>query len=61
MYVQTPKLELKSLILPRTTPGRDDFIEEYLAFPQGKYDDQIDALSQFLEWRSQSRERGVRV
>jgi predicted phage terminase large subunit-like protein len=51
MYVQTPKLESRSLILPRTTTGRDDFIEEYLAFPQGKYDDQIDALSQFLEWR----------
>jgi hypothetical protein len=24
---------------------------EYLAFPKGKHDDQIDALSQFLEWR----------
>ncbi len=57
MYGQTPKLESRSLILPRTTPGRDDFIEEYLAFPQGKYDDQIDALSQFLEWRV-NRESG---
>ena len=51
MYGQTPKLESRSLILPRSAPWLDDFIEEYLAFPQGKYDDQIDALSQFLEWR----------
>jgi predicted phage terminase large subunit-like protein len=51
MYVQTAKLESRSLILPRSAPWLDDFIEEYLAFPQGKYDDQIDALSQFLEWR----------
>jgi predicted phage terminase large subunit-like protein len=51
MYGQTPKLEFGSLYLPRIAPGRDNFIEEYLAFPKCKYDDQIDALSQFLEWR----------
>lgn len=51
MYGQTPKLEARSLFLPRSARWRDDFIEEYLAFPQAKYDDQIDALSQFLEWR----------
>jgi hypothetical protein len=33
-------------------PWLDDFITEYLAFPGGKHDDQIDALSQFLNWRT---------
>jgi predicted phage terminase large subunit-like protein len=51
MYGQTPKLESRSLFLPRFAPWREDFLEEYLSFPKGKYDDQIDALSQFLEWR----------
>jgi predicted phage terminase large subunit-like protein len=51
MYGQTPKLEAGSLYLPKFAPWREDFISEYLAFPKAKYDDQIDALSQFLEWR----------
>jgi predicted phage terminase large subunit-like protein len=52
MYSQTPKLEAGSLILPKSAPWLSDFMEEYLAFPDGKYDDQIDALSQFLSWRT---------
>jgi predicted phage terminase large subunit-like protein len=52
MYSQTPKLEAGSLILPKSAPWLSDFLEEYLAFPDGKYDDQIDALSQFLSWRT---------
>lgn len=47
---QTPKLECGSLFLPRSAPWLADFVEEYLAFPKGRHDDQIDALSQFLEW-----------
>ncbi|MBK7952319.1 MAG: hypothetical protein IPK00_27095 [Deltaproteobacteria bacterium] len=30
--------------------GRKDFIAEILAFPDGRFDDQIDSLSQFLVW-----------
>ena len=51
MHGQTPKLEAGSLILPKSLLGLDDFIIEYLAFPKGRHDDQVDALSQFLEWR----------
>lgn len=51
MLVQTPKLEGGSLFLPRSSPWLADFMQEYLAFPKGRHDDQIDALSQFLEWR----------
>jgi predicted phage terminase large subunit-like protein len=51
MYGQTPKLEAGSLHLPRRAPWRADFIQEYLAFPKSRHDDQVDALSQFLEWR----------
>ncbi len=51
MQAQTPKLESGSLILPRSAHWLDAFTTEYLAFPRGRHDDQIDALSQFLEWR----------
>jgi predicted phage terminase large subunit-like protein len=52
MMGATAKLECGSLILPRSAPWLDVFLAEYLAFPGGKHDDQIDALSQFLNWRS---------
>jgi hypothetical protein len=41
------------LILPKAAPWLDEFELEYLAFP-GKYDDQMDALSQFLNWRTEA-------
>ncbi len=50
MYAVTPILEGGTLHLPKSAPWLDDFLEEYLAFPNGKYDDQVDALSQFLNW-----------
>jgi predicted phage terminase large subunit-like protein len=52
MYSQTPKLEARSLIIPKSATWRPDFLNEYLVFPGGRYDDQIDALSQFLIWQS---------
>jgi len=51
MMGQTPKLEAGSLFLLSSAPWLADFVSEYLAFPSGQYDDQIDALSQFLEWQ----------
>jgi hypothetical protein len=44
-------LESGSLQLPKSAHWLKDFLKEYLAFPNGKYDDQIDALSQFLSWQ----------
>ncbi len=49
IQAQTTLLEAKSLFLPKHIAGLDDFITECLAFP-GRHDDQVDALSQFLEW-----------
>jgi predicted phage terminase large subunit-like protein len=52
MNGETAKLEAGSLILRRSAPWLDDFLLEYVAFPGGTHDDQIDALSQFLNWRT---------
>jgi predicted phage terminase large subunit-like protein len=45
------KLEAGYILLPEQAPWLDDFKAELLAFPRGGgHDDQVDALSQFLEW-----------
>jgi predicted phage terminase large subunit-like protein len=58
MNGETAKLEAGSLVLPKSAPWLDEFLQEYLAFPGAKYDDQIDALSQFLNWRTTAEKRG---
>ena len=57
MNGETAKLEAGSLILPKSAPWLDEFLEEYRAFPGGKHDDQMDALSQFLNWRTTAEAR----
>jgi predicted phage terminase large subunit-like protein len=53
-----PKIEAGSLFVPKSAPWLDDFLSECLGFPNVKHDDQIDALSQFLNWRT-NREGSV--
>jgi hypothetical protein len=36
--------------VPTRAPWLEDFQVEILAFPAGRHDDQVDALSQFLGW-----------
>lgn len=57
MNGETAKLEAGSLILPKSAPWLDEFLEEYRGFPGGKYNDQMDALSQFLNWRTAAEVR----
>ena len=51
MFTETTKLQAGNLILPKVAPWIDDFMVEYLSFPNGKHDDEIDGLSQFLNWQ----------
>ncbi|MDF0584694.1 terminase [Bradyrhizobium yuanmingense] len=57
MSGETAKLQAGSLVLPRTAPWLDDFMLEYVSFPFGKTDDMMDALSQFLTWRTEAERR----
>lgn len=59
MAGETPKLEGGHLIIPKSLPDLDDFKTEYVAFPGGKHDDIIDALSQFLNWRTEKESRSI--
>ncbi|WP_428334156.1 phage terminase large subunit [Novosphingobium sp.] len=56
--VQCVKLEDGLVWLPEMAPWRDDFRKEILGFPNAAHDDQVDALTQFLEWLSTPRGRG---
>jgi hypothetical protein len=38
------------VFLPKDAPWLYEFKVEVLAFPNGKHDDQVDSLSQFLSW-----------
>jgi predicted phage terminase large subunit-like protein len=46
---QSAKIEMGLIALPKTAPWLETFEGETAAFPNGKYDDQVDALSQLLK------------
>ena len=48
MSAQTVKLERKEARLPVNAPWKEAFLAEAAAFPNGKYDDQVDTVSQLL-------------
>ncbi len=52
---QSHKFEAGSVILPEDAPWLADFEYELLAFPKAKYDDQVDAVSQYLRWADTPR------
>ncbi len=50
MEAQTHIIEAGHVLLPKEAPWLAVFLEELLAFPRGKHDDQVDSVSQFLKW-----------
>jgi predicted phage terminase large subunit-like protein len=48
MNAQTARIEAGAVNLPRNAPWMDEFRREILAFPAGRHNDQVDALSQGL-------------
>jgi len=43
------------VLLPEEASWLDDFRAEILAFPYGRYDDQVDSVSQFLAWAARKQ------
>jgi predicted phage terminase large subunit-like protein len=39
-----------AVLLPEAAQWKDEFLEEIILFPYGAYDDQVDAMTQFLDW-----------
>jgi len=50
MSVQSAKIEQGRLHLPRGANWIGDFVDEILAFPNGRHDDQVDTVSQLFAW-----------
>jgi predicted phage terminase large subunit-like protein len=46
----TPMMEAGKLALPEFAPWLAAFEAEFFAFPDGAHDDQVDAVSQYLNW-----------
>jgi predicted phage terminase large subunit-like protein len=44
------RIEAGELLLPRDAPWLADFERELLGFPNARHNDQVDALSQLLNW-----------
>ena len=49
MNAETARIEAGAVSLPRRAPWLEELKRELLAFPNGRYDDQVDALSQALK------------
>jgi predicted phage terminase large subunit-like protein len=56
MNAQTARIEAGSVLLPRRAAWLDEFRHEILAFPAGRSNDQVDALSQALHRGFATRE-----
>jgi predicted phage terminase large subunit-like protein len=56
MNAQTARIEAGSVLLPRRAAWLDEFRHEILAFPAGRYSDQVDAFSQALNRGFTARE-----
>jgi predicted phage terminase large subunit-like protein len=58
MSAVSAKIESGQVFLPRNADFLEDLRLELLQFPYGRYDDQADSISQFLNWieqRNQNR------
>jgi predicted phage terminase large subunit-like protein len=54
-------IENGHVYLPREAPWLEDFHRELVLFPRGRHDDQVDSVSQFLNWAEYQRRHRPRV
>jgi predicted phage terminase large subunit-like protein len=47
---QSAHIEAGQVFLPEAAPWLEEFKAEIMAFPNGRFDDQVDSFSQFLGW-----------
>ena len=50
MGPQSAKIEAGHVYLPKSAEWLGEFLTELLSFPNGRHDDQVDSVSQFLRW-----------
>jgi predicted phage terminase large subunit-like protein len=52
LYVQAAKFEAGRVYFPKSAPYLPDLEAELLTFPQGKFDDQVDSITQALAFKA---------
>jgi predicted phage terminase large subunit-like protein len=52
LYTQTPVFEAGKVLLPSTAPWLAQYVRELTTFPGAKFDDQVDATTQALDYLS---------
>lgn len=57
LEAQSAVIEAGHVLITESAPWLGDFLNEILAFPYGRFDDQVDSLSQFLTWIAKPRPR----
>jgi len=50
LAAQLAKIERGIVLIPRRADWLPELKRELLAFPNGRYDDQVDSMAQFLDW-----------
>jgi predicted phage terminase large subunit-like protein len=55
LVAQSAKIEAGHVHLPKDASWLGDFLNELLAFPNARHDDQVDSVSQFLFWAQRDR------
>ncbi|GEL43468.1 hypothetical protein MEX01_40590 [Methylorubrum extorquens] len=60
-HAATFPFESGQVALPRTAPWLGELEAELRAFPQGRHDDQVDSVSQFLNWAREGLDYGPRI
>jgi hypothetical protein len=57
LAAQLAKIERGIVPIPRQADWLPEFKRELLAFPNGRYGDQVDSMAQFLDWSGTRRGR----
>jgi phage terminase large subunit-like protein len=58
MFQHEARFEAGNILLPEEAPWLADLESEILSFPQGRNDDQVDALLLLLDWLAQNERWG---
>lgn len=61
LHAQSARIEAGHVVLPKQAPWLGDLKAELAAFPQGRHDDQVDSISQFLAWFFEQNSRRIRL
>jgi predicted phage terminase large subunit-like protein len=57
-HAVSPVLEQGRVFIPLVAPWIEDLRLELIQFPDGKHDDQVDSITQFLGYAERKRMRG---